>query len=91
MLARRLAGRCIHCMETVECSRRQDWEGDGQRNTQNSLWCSRQQSGVVPCHKNTRQPRPSHAAQTSHAHGRLDVSFLATRPDSVVLVADRRV
>jgi len=33
----------------------------------------------------TRQPRPSHAAQTSHA---LDVSFLAARPDSVVLVAE---
>jgi len=36
VLARRLAGRRIH-WATVECSRRQDWEGDGQRSTQNPL------------------------------------------------------
>ena len=32
-----------------------------------SALVNRQQSGVVPCHQSTRQPRPSHAAQTSHA------------------------
>jgi len=48
---------------------------------------------VERCHQNTRQPRPSHAAQTSHAQREdgLDVSFLAARPDFVVLVDDRRV
>ena len=41
----------------------------------------------------TRQPRPSHAALTKFSRSAcwLDVSFLAARPDSVVLVADRRV
>ena len=91
MLARRLAGRCIY-WATVECSRRQDWEGDANvvRRIHFSALVKKKQSGVVPCHQNARQPRPSHAAQTSHAQ-REDVSFLAARPDSVVLVADRRV
>jgi len=31
-----VAGRCIH-WATVKCSRRQDWEGDGQRSMQNPL------------------------------------------------------
>jgi len=83
VLVRRLAARCIH-WATVECSCRQDWEGDGQCSMQNPLKWSRP---LPPKH----MPAETITCMSKLLTFSQKTSAFLLPTQTVIVVADRRV